>query len=68
MSKREYEMVGFLNPNHQTGDVSHMPVIAWGSGSKLSPGKQGEEKGKNEGFFLKERFCFSSGLELKMES
>ena len=59
MSKREYEMVGFLNLSHQTGDASHMPVIAWGSGSKPSPGKQGEEKGKKEGSILKERFCLA---------
>lgn len=55
------------NLNHQTGDVSHMPVIAWGSGNKLSPGKQGEEKGKKEGSILAS-ILFSSGLEWKMKS
>lgn len=53
MSKREYEMVDFLNPNHQTGDVSHMPLITWVQEGRLSSGKQGEEKGKKEGSFFK---------------
>ena len=51
MSKREYELVGFLNPNHQTGDVSHMPVIARGSGSKLSPGSKEKKRGRKRDLF-----------------
>ena len=51
MSKREYELVGFLNPNHQTGDVSHMPVVAGGSGSKLSPGSKEKKRGRQRDLF-----------------
>ena len=63
MSKRKYEMVDFLNPNHQTGDVSHMPLIAWVQEGDCLQASKVKKRGRQRGLFLKERFWFSSGLE-----